>query len=111
MSIGLRVLLIVGAIVTLIFMLAKIRQAKVKIEHSLFWITFALFLVALGTFPQIAFKAAELIGIVSPTNFVFLAIICVLIVKLFFMTIEISNLEHRIELLTQNVALRNKNDN
>ena len=38
MSIFIRILLVVGAIVLLAFMLRKIRLAKLKIEYTVFWI-------------------------------------------------------------------------
>ena len=41
MSIFIRILLVVGAIVLLAFMLRKIRLAKLKIEYTVFWIGFS----------------------------------------------------------------------
>ena len=53
MSIFIRILLVVGAIVLLAFMLRKIRLAKLKIEYTVFWIGFSCILVVMGVFPQI----------------------------------------------------------
>lgn len=44
MSIFIRILLVVGAIVLLAFMLRKIRLAKLKIEYTVFWIGFHVYL-------------------------------------------------------------------
>ena len=44
-------------------------------------------------------------GIQSPVNFIFLAIIFVLIIKLFRMTIRVSQLSSKLQTLTQDFAL------
>ena len=58
----LRVLLVIGAILMLIFMLKKIRMAKLKIEYSVFWISFASILVIMGVFPKIFYEISDFIG-------------------------------------------------
>ena len=105
MSIGLRCLLLIGALAVLFFMLKKIRQERVKIEHSIFWIFFSVIMVVLGAFPVISYKAAELIGVISPVNIVYLVIIGILLIKMFFMTIQISHLENKIDSVAERVAL------
>ena len=45
MSIQLRIILIVGAVVTMISMLRKIRKKKVQIDSTIFWILFSFVLV------------------------------------------------------------------
>ena len=105
MSIGLRCILLIGALIVLFFMLNKIRQERVKIEYSLFWIFFSIIMVILGAFPVISYKTAALIGVTSPVNIVYLVIICVLLIKMFFMTIQISHLENKIDSIAERVAL------
>ena len=43
-----------------------------------------------------------------PVNFIFLLFIFVLMVKMFFMTIELSTLENKVKDLTQELALEEK---
>ena len=45
MSGALRILMILGAVFLMVFMIKKIRQAKVKIEYTVFWIIFSGILV------------------------------------------------------------------
>ena len=90
MSIFIRILLVVGAIVLLAFMLRKIRLAKLKIEYTVFWIGFSCILVIMGVFPQIMSAISEFLGFKSTVNMVYLIVIFVLIVKLFYNTIQIS---------------------
>lgn len=104
----LRILLIVSAILLLVFMLNKIRQAKMKIEYTVFWIVFSCILVIMGIFPQITYAISKFIGFQSPINMVFLIIIFVLILKVFFMTIHISQLENKVDNLVQQMAIEKK---
>lgn len=50
-------------------------------------------------------------GIYSSTNFIFLVILFAVIIKLFFNTIEISNLEYKIKELSQKIAIDEKDFN
>ena len=68
----LRILLVIGAILMLMFMLKKIRMAKLKIEYSVFWISFASILVIMGVFPKIFYEISDFIGFQSPISMVFL---------------------------------------
>ena len=49
--------------------------------------------------------------IYSSTNFIFLVILFAVITKLFFNTIEISNLEYKIKELSQKIAIDEKDFN
>ena len=106
----LRILLIVSAVLLLIFMLKRIRYAKLKIEYAVFWIAFAAVLVIMGVFLQLCYIISDFIGFQSPISMVFLIIIFVMIVKMFFMTLEISNLENKVDNLTQQIAIDRKQD-
>lgn len=106
MSIMLRLVLVVVSIVTFMIMIKRIRQAKVQIETSLFWIVFAAVLLLISVFPEIAFFATDLLGIQAPVNFVFLFVIFVLLVHQFFNSIKLSQLENKIKDLTQELAVR-----
>ena len=48
---------------------------------------------------------SRLLGFVSPINFVYIVIIFLLIVKQFFMSIKISQLDSKVRILTQRIAL------
>lgn len=108
MSTTLRVLLLVASVLTAILILRKIRKNRVKQEDALFWICFAVMLAALGIFPEISFVAADFLGIQSPANFVFLAIIAILLEKILSLSIAISFLENKIEIMAAELAIRCK---
>lgn len=108
MTTTLRVALILVSLATLFFMMRKIRQAKVQIETAIFWIILALILVLFSIVPSAADLAARLLGIYSTANFLFLFAIFLLIVKVFFMTLHISQLETKVKELVQQMALEEK---
>ena len=105
MTLLFRITLIVCALLVFIYVLRKIRHSEVKIADSTFWFIFALLLVLLAVFPQIAFFLSDIFGIESPANFVFLAIIAVLLIREFFTTVELSQLRNKVVALAQSEAL------
>ncbi|MEF9989115.1 MAG: DUF2304 domain-containing protein [Christensenellaceae bacterium] len=104
MSTELRIVLIVVSILVLIYVLRKIRQSKLNIIDSIFWIVVAVILILLSVFPQIAFFLSAVLGIQTPLNFIFLLIIAILILKVFLMTIKISQLQEKTKVLAQKIA-------
>lgn len=110
MSGALRILMILGAVFLMVFMIKKIRQAKVKIEYTVFWIIFSGILVLMGIFPQLFYWVSELLGFQAPINMIYLVIIFVLIVKLFLISVQIFQLENKVDSLTQQVAIDRKVD-
>lgn len=110
MSIYIRILLIVGAVLLMAFMMRKIRQSKLKIEYIVFWFIFSGVLVIIGAFPQTISWISNILGFQAPINLAYLVIIFVLIVKLFFNTLQLSALENKVDSLTQQIAIDRKMD-
>ena len=110
MSGFLRLALIVSAILLFVYMIKKIRQSKVKIEYTIFWLGFSVVLIVMGVFPQLFYVISDFIGFQSPVNLLFLMIIFVLIVKNFYTTIEISQLENKVDNLTQQIEINQKDE-
>ena len=108
MSIALRLLLLVGAVWMASYILRKIRKAQMQIDDALFWIVTAFLFVVLGVFPGIATIAADLIGVQSPANLVFLFMIFLLMIKTFSLTRKISALEYKLKHLVQAYAIDKK---
>lgn len=106
----LRIFMILGAVFLMIFMIKRIRQAKMKIEYTVFWIVFSGILVLMGVFPQLLYWISKMLGFQSPINMVYLVVIFVLIVKLFLTSVQISQLENKVDSLTQQVAIDRKVD-
>lgn len=106
MSIVLRAALILVSLLTFMIIVKRIRNAKVQIEYSLFWIVFSAGLLILAFFPDLAGFAAKILGIQSPANFIFLFMIFVLFIHQFLNSIKISQMENKLRELTQELAIR-----
>ena len=106
MSLQFRAALIIGAVLTLLVMLRQIRKKKVQIDSTIFWIIFAFILVLMAVFPNIVSRFARLLGIISPANLVMAGIILILIIKMFLMTLEISEMKTKLRQLAQTTALK-----
>lgn len=106
MSLSLRIVLIIVSLLTAFFVFRKIRKAQMQIADSIFWIFFIALLVLLSLFPQIANYACKWVGVMAPVNFVFLAIIFLLLLEVFALTVKISILENKLQTFAQEYAIR-----
>ena len=111
MGISLRIALFAGSILTFIFINTYIKKSRVRIEDTMFWVVFSAALVVIGIFPQIPILLSRLLNIASPANFVFLAIIFVLLVHQFFLTMKLSQTEIKLRELIQTIAIDKQDKN
>ena len=106
----LRIGLILISIMSFFIIVRKIRKSKIRIEDGLFWVVFAIILIVFAVFPGVIYFISDLVGAKSPANIVYLIIIGMLLVKLFFMSIQMSLLENKVVNLAQEMALKEKED-
>ena len=85
-----------------------IRKAKVRIEDAVFWICFSAVLVLISILPQLIDWGARITGIQSAQNFLFLVVLFILIVKLFRMTLRLSQVDSRLQHLVQTIAIEER---
>ncbi|WP_241159229.1 DUF2304 domain-containing protein [Adlercreutzia sp. ZJ141] len=105
MTLTLRVVLVIAALLVLILVLRKVRNSQVRLEDSLFWLILALALLVVSIFPGIFEWMSSVAGVYDPTNFVFLFCIFVLLVKCLTMNIRISQLDTQVKELAQYLAI------
>lgn len=105
MTVLLRSVLICVSVLLTFYLLRKIRHSKMKIEDSIFWVMFALLLVIFSLFPGFADFISSLVGTYSTANFIFTFMIFILLIKVFFQSVKISQLERRVTELIQMLAL------
>ena len=110
MTIWFQVVLTIVSILTCSFILRSIRKSQVQINDALFWIFFSLVLLIFSIFPKLAEKIANVLGIVSAVNFIFLFIIFLLLINQFQLTLKLSKLDTKFKNLVQIIALRNKDE-
>ena len=108
MTVTLRVVLVLGSLLTTVFAIRRIRSARIDISDTVFWILFAFFLLLISIFPQIIGLLAQLVGVQSEENVVFLLTIAVLIYKCFTLTIKVSTLELKLKTLAAAASVRER---
>ena len=101
----LRVCLILGAFVTAGYVLRRVRQARVQIEDTIYWLALSAVLLLVAVCPGIAYWVSDLLGFVSPINCVYLIVIFLLLARQFVLSIRVSQLDSRLRILTERVAL------
>lgn len=108
MSIVLRIVLLIAAVFSMGWIMYRIRRSRVRLEDTLFWIATGVLLGVLGLFPEISYRMASLFGIQSPSNFIFLLMICLLFEKVLTISIVHSQLEEKYVVMVAEMALRCK---
>ena len=110
MSLALRIVLVIGAVITFALIAKQIRKHRIQVEDAIFWVALSVVLLVLAIFPGIAFFFAKLFGFQAASNFVFCALIAILIIREFSSSAEISRLKHKVNQLVQELALAKKED-
>lgn len=110
MSLYLRILLILGALLTLWTIAKRVKRNKILMQDAIFWLVLAVVLVIMALFPGLIIVLAARLGFYSASNFVFLVVIALVLAKEFSNSSEISMLRHKVEELTQEIALRDLQD-
>lgn len=105
MTLTLRVVLVLVSLMVLLFVMRKVRSSKIRLEDSMAWILFSGVLFVLSVFPGIFDFLAELAGVYSTVNFVFLFFIFVLLILCFSLNMKVSQMDTKIKELTQLLAI------
>lgn len=102
----LRGALIICALLMLVFVTRKVRKSQFDTADSLFWLFLSGCMLIVAIFPGIAYFFSNLLGIQSPSNFVFLAVIGLLMIREFTIQAQLSQLRRKTATLAQEIALR-----
>ena len=105
MTLTLRIVLFLVSLLTLTFVVKRVRNSKVRLEDSIVWFLFAGILFLLTIFPGVFDLLADIAGVYSTTNFVFLFFIFVLLIICFNLSMRISQADTKIKELTQLLAI------
>jgi len=105
MPIELRILLIVGATVTLLYFFFQIRNSRMQIDYAVFWSLFCILLFLMSIFPNVMVVISGILRFQSPSNMVYLIIIFVLLFKQFTITIKMSQMDEKLTSLIQHIAI------
>ena len=109
MTLVLRILLLIGALFAMGIVINSVRKSKIRISDSVYWVVSAGILVLFALIPQLAYLFAGLFGFMSPANFVLLLVIVMMLIRIFHQSCAISKLTFKVEQLSSELALRDKN--
>lgn len=102
----LRVLLVASAFIVQIFVIRKLRKSQFSTADSLFWLFLSACLLFSAVFPSAIYAISSAVGIQSPSNFVFLAVIALLLIREFTIQVQLTQLRDKVTTLAQEIALR-----
>lgn len=105
MSLYLRIILIVASFISAMYVIRKIRKSQMKIGDSMYWILIVALIVFFSVFPTICYYLAICIGVESPVNLIFLLMIFLLMGKVFSLSVKNSQLEYKVTMLTEEIAI------
>lgn len=108
MTINLRIFLVVGAVLLLVMVTRNIKKSQFDTQDTFFWLALSVLLIVAAIFPQLVFWVSQLLGFQSASNFVFLAVIAILLWRLFRLQEDLSALRRKLVTLAQEVALKGK---
>ncbi|HEX2926649.1 MAG TPA: DUF2304 domain-containing protein [Ruminiclostridium sp.] len=105
MNLRLQMSIILLGLVLLMSILRMIQKSKLELKYSILWIVSSVMFISIAVFPAIPFWFANLMGIVEPTNAVFLALILFELGINLNLTITISKQTNKVKTLAQFIAL------
>ena len=117
MSITLRIVLIVIAILYLITLIRRLKKRKLQLSFSIFWMITGVVLILIALFPAIIVNLSGIFGFQAPSNMLFLLTIFIAYYLIFELTLKLSQenkkniaLVQEISLLKRRVEILEKND-
>lgn len=105
METQLRITIIVGCLITLIFVVNMIRKERLELKYSLSWIFIDIGVLTLSIFPKLIEKISKLLGVVTPINALFFLGICFQLIIIFSLTVAQSRNSKKLKDLVQNIAM------
>ncbi len=104
-STNLRIIAIAGSFALLVFVVELVRRRRLKEEYSVLWVATALTLLLLAAWGGLLRDLAHLIGADSQASTLYFFSIIFIAFMLLHFSVRVSNLERRVVVLLQEVAL------
>ena len=95
MDLQLNLFFIIISILTIIYIIRKIRKHKLNIDDSIVWIIWSIILLILSIFPKISIFFAKQMGFQSTSNFILCLFVFVSYIMLFFQNIRVKRKKQR----------------
>ena len=110
MSLTLRIILLIGSIISFILCVRKIKQAKLKVENSIVWMAGSFILILMCIFDNAVAWVSQRLGFIASSNFVFFILILFLLVQMFINNLKITELNEKVKNLNHYIALKENRD-
>ena len=108
MTIRLQIIMLGVILIVFILLISLLRKRSLHLKYSLVWL-FCLFGVALlCIFPGLLAKISVLLGIETPVYSLFMICIVILTAVCISLTVAVSRLSDRFRILSQNIAIKEK---
>lgn len=109
-STNLRILAIAGSLTLLIFIVELVRRRRLKEEYSVLWVATALMLLLLAVWGELLRDLAHFIGADSQASTLYFFGLLFVVFLLLHFSVRVSNLERRVIVLLQEIALLGERD-
>ena len=97
MTLNLRVILIICSILSFILCVRKIKQAKLKVENSIIWMSGSIILILMSIFSKAVEWISQKLGFMAPVNFVFVTIIAFLLIEVYMLNLKITEVNEKVK--------------
>ena len=108
MTLTLQLILIILSVFLFLILIKSVKKVKLRSDYALVWLLCSIALIFVAIFPQIAYFAANFIGVISTANMVFAFIIFLLIIVVYTLFVRVSTLEEKQKNLIQHIAILEK---
>ena len=108
MTLTLQLILIILSVFLFLILIKSVKKGKLRSDYALVWLLCYIALIIVAIFPQIAYFAANFIGVISKANMVFAFIIFLLIIVVYTLFVRVSTLEEKQKNLIQHIAILEK---
>ncbi|MBR2840000.1 DUF2304 domain-containing protein [Candidatus Saccharibacteria bacterium] len=95
----------IAAIILLILIIICLAKNRMSIKNSIAWLLLPLVFIIIAIFPSPIEAFAKWLGFETLANFIFVAIIALLIIICFFLTISLSRQQAEITKLIQEISI------
>lgn len=108
MTVILRIFLAVIDILGVVYILRLVRKNRLELKYALSWFVVSLFVLVMDVFPALMQKMAEILGIATPVNMMFLLGFIFSLAIILVLTVALSINAGSVKRLNQKVAMLDK---
>ena len=108
MNTALRIALVIGVLIYLVFITVMLKKKSLNLKYALLWIFSAFVMLILAIFPKIVDYIAYILGIQNAVNSIFLIFVFFILLILISLTSIVSTPHRKIKTLIQHMAILEK---